>query len=235
MHEPLMPIKEIISRLKSSASAERKEHSKGYFPTSMEVVGVSVPNLRAIVKDIGTQIKDRSPDVVLPYAMQIIGTGIFECRQIGYEIIAGHRETMESLGIGDLNNLGEGMDNWASVDTFSVMISGPTWREGRVPDRSIVAWTRSKNPWWRRAAVVSTVALNSKARGGTGDPERTIDICSRVIGDRHPMVTKALSWALRELTKRDIDRVESFLSTHRDKIAPLVIREVRKKIDTGRK
>jgi 3-methyladenine DNA glycosylase AlkD len=83
--------------------------------------------------------------------------------------------------------------------------------------------------------VVSTVALNSKARGGIGDPERTIDICSQVIGDRHPMVTKALSWALRELTKRDIDRVESFLSTHMDKLAPLVIREVRKKIDTGRK
>lgn len=235
MCDSLMTIKEIIVRLKSSASTERKEHSKAYYPTAMEVIGVSVPDYRAIVKEIGTLLKGRSPDFVLPYARKIIGTGIFECRHIGYELIADHEETLESLGVSDLKKLGEGMDNWASVDTFSVMIAGPTWRIGRVPDRSIIAWTRSKNAWWRRAAVVSTVALNSKARGGTGDPERTVDICSRVVKDRHPMVTKALSWALRELSKRNLDVVESFLFAHKNELAPLVIREVRKKIDTGKK
>ncbi|HUS10646.1 MAG TPA: DNA alkylation repair protein, partial [Pyrinomonadaceae bacterium] len=64
-------------------------------------------------------------------------------------------------------------------------------------------WARSKNRWLRRTALVSTVPLNNKARGGRGDSERTLMICEMLLDDRDDMVIKALSWALRELSKRD--------------------------------
>jgi hypothetical protein len=40
---------------------------------------------------------------------------------------------------------------------------------GRVPDSLIHRWARSPDRWWRRAALVSTVPLNSGA-GGAGTP-----------------------------------------------------------------
>jgi 3-methyladenine DNA glycosylase AlkD len=84
-----------------------------------------------------------------------------------------------------------------------------------VTDGKIRAWTRSRDRWRRRLALVATVPLNSRARGGSGDARRTLGICRMLVGDRDPMVVKAMSWALRELAKRDPNAVEGFLQKER--------------------
>jgi 3-methyladenine DNA glycosylase AlkD len=131
--------------------------------------------------------------------------------------------------------LGQGIDNWAAVDTFACYLSGPSWREGQVSDALIQCWARSQDRWWRRAAVVSTVALNNKARGGRGDTSRTLMICEMLHADYDDMVVKALSWALRELSKREPEAVRKFLRYHGNKLAPRVTREVNNKLKTGLK
>jgi len=82
---------------------------------------------------------------------------------------------------------------------------------------------------------VSTVPLNSRARGGDGDAKRTLMICRRLIADPHDLVQKAVSWALRELAKRDSASVRRFLATHGNEMKALVRREVTSKLETGRK
>jgi 3-methyladenine DNA glycosylase AlkD len=44
-----------------------------------------------------------------------------------------------------------------------------------------------------------------------------------------------MSWALRELAKRDPDEVQRFLGDHESVLAPRVLREVRNKLTTGLK
>jgi hypothetical protein len=46
---------------------------------------------------------------------------------------------------------------------------------------------------------VSTVALNVRSRGGSGDVPRTLAVCRFLVADPDDMAVKALSWALREL------------------------------------
>jgi 3-methyladenine DNA glycosylase AlkD len=104
-----------------------------------------------------------------------------------------------------------------------------------VPDSLIKRWARSRDRWWRRAAVVSTVPLNNTTRGGAGDTRRTLLICNLVVCDRDEMVVKALSWALRELAKKDAKAVRAFLHTHKDLLAMRVQREVNNKLSTGLK
>jgi 3-methyladenine DNA glycosylase AlkD len=53
--------------------------------------------------------------------------------------------------------------------------------------------------------------------------------------DREPMVVKALSWALRELAKREPAAVRAFLAEREGRLAARVVREVRSKLDTGLK
>ena len=87
----------------------------------------------------------------------------------------------------------------------------------------------------RRRAVVSTVALNLKSRGGTGDIPRTIRVCERVVDERQDMIQKALSWALRELSKRDRAAVVDFMELHEPRLARRVVKEVTHKLDFGTK
>jgi len=56
-----------------------------------------------------------------------------------------------------------------------------------------------------------------------------------LVHDADDMVVKALSWALRELAKRDPQAVSAFLTKHEAALAARVVREVRNKLTTGRK
>lgn len=118
-------------------------------------------------------------------------------RFLAYEFVAYHRPAMARVSERTARELGRGIADWGAVDTFACYVAGPAWREGQIPDAAIRRWSASSDRWWRRAAVVATVALNNRARGGRGDAARTIDICTRVVADRDDMVVKALSWAPR--------------------------------------
>ncbi len=131
-----------------------------------------------------------------------------------------------------LEPLGNQMDSWGLVDAFSA-IAGPAWREGYFSDEAVMEWTRSESRWWRRAALVCTVFLNRKAQGGRGDTPRTLMVCEVLAADKDDMVAKGMSWALRDLSKRDRQAVEKFLEKHEHELPALVKREVRNKLTLG--
>jgi 3-methyladenine DNA glycosylase AlkD len=60
-------------------------------------------------------------------------------------------------------------------------------------------------------------------------------LCRALRDDRDDMVVKALSWALRELAKREPARVARFIREEEVCLASRVIREVKTKLETGRK
>jgi 3-methyladenine DNA glycosylase AlkD len=154
---------------------------------------------------------------------------------MAYEIIGRNRKLLDELRYEDLRDLGKNLDNWASVDHYTVGIFGVLWGRGVVEDHHIQKLLESDTFWERRVAVVSTVALNLKSRGGTGDTPRTIAVCEQVVDDHLDMIQKALSWALRELSKRDSAAVADFLSQYKSRLAKRVVREVRHKLDFGTK
>jgi 3-methyladenine DNA glycosylase AlkD len=156
-------------------------------------------------------------------------------RWLGLELLRYHRAGFASLGPAEVEALGQGIDSWGSVDTFGRLISGPVWLYGQVPDELIHSWARSENRWWRRAALVSTVALNVRSKGGTGDVPRTLAVCRLLVDDHDDMVVKAMSWALRELVVHDPDAVWAFLEETEGRLGARARREVRNKLTTGLK
>ena len=228
-------IQEIETQLDELSDPERLEWAKKNYATSMILKGVTVPNIRPIVKDLNKHFKKSPPEEVVDFAKQLNATRILEAQQIAIEVLDKHKTARQSLTLEDLLELGQGIDNWVSVDYFAGLLAGPAWREGTLPDEVIEEWVTSEDRWWRRSAVVCTVALNQKARGGHGDAVKTLKICQLVAEDKDDMVAKSLSWALRELAKRDAEPVIEFVTQNENVLPKRVVREVRKKIETGRK
>jgi 3-methyladenine DNA glycosylase AlkD len=226
---------EVIARLRACTDHDRHAATQNYYPSAQENLGVYAADMRAVVRDFKPRMKGEDAATVLKLALAIIARNTMEGRQVGYEILAAHKPAVAALKLRDLEALGKGIDNWASVDGFACGLSGPAWREGRISDADIKRWAKSKDPWWRRAAVVSTVPLNIKSRGGSGDVKRTLMICEMAVGDEHVMVHKALSWALRELSRVDRRAFETFLKKHGDALPSLVRREVQRKLTSGKK
>jgi 3-methyladenine DNA glycosylase AlkD len=191
--------------------------------------------VRTVRRQFSSLLRSASPEAVVQVALRLLQRKGSLCRFVACELVHFHGAAFRSLNSRLVRKLSVGMENWADVDIFACFISGPAWREGLIPDSLINDWTRSRNRWLRRAALVSTVPLNSRARGGLGDTKRTLKICKSLADDRDDMVVKAMSWALRELAKRDPRSVRAFLSSHRLIIAPRVAREVNNKLVTGLK
>jgi 3-methyladenine DNA glycosylase AlkD len=228
-------VQEVVNQLDELSDPNRIEWGKQNYATSMILKGVTVPNIRPIVKDLTKRFKKSPPEVVIQFAKQLNATRILEAQQIAIEVLDKHRSALASLTLEDILVFGEGLDNWVSVDYWAGLLAGPAWREGRIADEVIHGWAISEDRWWRRAAVVCTVALNQKARGGQGDATRTIQVCELVAHDTDEMVAKGLSWALRELAKRESEPVIAFLTQHEAVLPKRVLREVRRKLETGRK
>ena len=125
--------------------------------------------------------------------------------------------------------------NRSSCPDFARTLSGPAWLAGQIPDGVIHKWARSEDRWWRRAALVSTVALNTRSKGGMGDVPRTFEVCRLLVNDHDDMVAKAMSWALLDLVVHDPEAVRSFLDRYESVLAARVKRAVWNKLTTGLK
>jgi 3-methyladenine DNA glycosylase AlkD len=188
---------------------------------------------RAICRKYYNLVHQADPEYVLTFARQLLFT--HGHRWQAYEIIAGHKAAFCSLRESELEEFGRGINSWWSTDSFARTLSGPVWRDGLIPDDLIVKWAKSPDLWWRRAALVSTVAFNIRSQGGKGDVARTLSICRMLVADHEDMVVKALSWALRELVYFDPQVVEGFIQEHEQVLAGRVKREVGSKLRTGLK
>ena len=195
----------------------------------------SAEKIRDVRRKFTKRIEHESPRLVFSVAEHLLDELGFAQRLVAYELVKFHPSAAATLGEAELRKLGRDLASWSDVDTFAVYLSGPAWREGGISDQVVRKWALSEDHWWRRTALVSTVPLNSKAQGGSGDLKRTLSICRILIDDRDDMVVKALSWALRELSKRYPQEVAEFLDKNDDRIAARVRREVQNKLETGLK
>ena len=204
------------------------------------------PQLRKIARREANELKSASGKEVLELCNLLIehgGSGrvrrrehgpAYETRMVAFDLVSMHRPAFALLNWRELERLGRTLDGWASVDHFARRLSGPAWQRGQITDARVRRWATSSDFWWRRAGLVSTIALNERHLG-KGDAARTLAICEFFVDDRADLHVKALSWALRELAIRDPDAVIEYIINREDRLAPRVLREVRNKIETGHK
>ena len=228
-------ISDLILSLQQFSDPNRIEFALRSYPTKMEVIGVTVPNLKIVLKELKQQAKQWSYEQKLVLTKKLIDTNIFECQQLAFEFLGNDKKAMKVLSEKDIDDLGKNLDNWLSVDYYAALFVGYAWRNGVIKIEKIKSYLESKDFWIRRIALVATIALNQKARGGEGDPEQTLEICQLAVDDHQTMMVKAMSWALRELAKRDPGPVEKFVDKYEGRLHKKVLREVRSKLTSSTK
>lgn len=190
-------------------------------------------NLRKVFYTFAAKVKNESPDFIFDLAGLLFDK--YGHQLIAYMLIGDHKEAIKKVDEKILHEFGRHLNSWGAADTFAGLLAGPAWKNNQIPDDLIVSWTRSEDRWWRRVALVCTIALNKRTWGGRGDIQRTLKICRLLAGDKDDMVAKAMSWALRELIPHEAGTVRDFLNEYDAVLAGRVRREVNNKLTTGLK
>lgn len=210
----------------------RIEFSKKSYPTEMHVIGVTIPNLRIVLKQLRKQIIDLPPGERLQLCKHLTDEDVLELQLLAYELIRVDKELHSLLTANEIVRLGIKLDNWLSTDSYAMYVVGLAWANQMISIATINDFIKSQDNWKRRVALVATTTLNQVANG---DTKQTLDICLFAVGDHVDMITKALSWALRVLSKYDKEAVLEFLEEHKAVLSKRVLREVGNKINLGKK
>jgi len=81
---------------------------------------------RAICRKYSALVSKASPEYVLAFARELLFT--HGHRWQAYEVIASHKGAFHSLHAKALEELGQGINSWWTVDSFARTLSGPAWR-----------------------------------------------------------------------------------------------------------
>ena len=109
------------------------------------------------------------------------------------------------------------VNNWDLVDTSAYSILGEYLLDKK---RDVLyKFSKSKSVWERRISIVATYSFIKK-----GQLSDTLDISESLFDDKEDLIHKAVGWMLREVGKKDVEKLKSFLSKNIKKLPRTTLR-----------
>lgn len=151
-----------------------------------EMWGISVPDLRRIGKRLGTNQE---------LARDLWETGVHEAR-----ILATLVADPTAMPGRELDGWLRGLDSWDLTDAFTgnlVARSGHAWAKA-------AEWAGRKKPFEKQAAFSLMAALAAQDKAAEDEAfKQLLPVIWEHAVDERPYVAKAVSWALRQIGKRN--------------------------------
>ena len=203
--------------------------------TELKVYGVRVPHLREIARAWQRAHKDVTREDLMALVEALWDGKSREERLLVVYLLERYKRWIPDLTWAHFERWRRDLDNWEVADGLSLWVLG-RWLLANPEDRLAHLWDliADEDVWSRRLALVATTWLN-RGRKDIGFLVLTLKLVDRVKEERDPMITKAVSWALRGMVKTHADRVAAYLEDNRDVLAAHVVREVSNKLRTGLK
>jgi 3-methyladenine DNA glycosylase AlkD len=202
-------------QLRALGDPQRAAGARAYFKQFEPVafIGVAVPDVRRFARDLHQGVRGAwTVDDAIAFADRCARQRETELKWVGFFVLGRYQRSLPRTLLPTVKRwLADGCcDNWALVDALAPEIITPLLARFPGIMKELSGWTRSRNLWIRRAALV---ALVPPARKG----ERLAEVYQAalaVAGDREDLIHKAAGWLLREAGKTDAQRLERFLLQH---------------------
>jgi 3-methyladenine DNA glycosylase AlkD len=181
-------VEEVLEKLKSNSRPDQLEGMARYGMAVERRLGVSIPDIRKIAKELGKDNK---------LALELWKTGIAEAR-----IIAAMIDDPEKLTEGQMEDWVKDIDSWDVCDQVCMNLFEKTplaWQK-------IIDWSEREEEFVKRTAfaLIACLAWHDKK----AEDERFIElfpVIMRGAVDERNFVKKAVNWALRNIGKRNLN------------------------------
>ncbi|MBP9729710.1 MAG: DNA alkylation repair protein [Gammaproteobacteria bacterium] len=179
-------------------------------------LGVTVPALRKLAKTF--------EDLSLPDIKKLLQSRFNEERQLALFMLVnrykqGNRTEKTRIYDFYLKHLAY-VNNWNLVDASAHLIMGAELFNKNNKDKTILkSLAMSDNLWERRVAIVSTWTFIQN-----NDFQWTLKIAKQLLKDSHDLIHKAVGWMLREVGKKDVQVLITFLDRHAPKMPRTMLR-----------
>lgn len=206
-----MSLQKLLNDLDRQKDPERAVNLARFFQTGVgqygegdQFLGLTVPLLRQAVRLYWR-------DLSLADVGHLVASQYHEHRLTGLLILVkqyekGNDEVKKSIFDFYLAHL-DRVNNWDLVDLSAPNIVGDYLCTH--PRKLLYTYAKSSNLWHRRIAILATAAFIRR-----GEFEDTLALTTILLADPHDLIHKAVGWMLREIGKRDLPILLTFLDAH---------------------
>jgi 3-methyladenine DNA glycosylase AlkD len=192
-------VKDVLDKLQSKAQPEQLKGMAKYGMTVEQRLGVSVPDMRKLAKEIGRDHK---------LALDLWRTGITEAR-----IVAAMVGDPDKLTEEQMEDWVKGINSWDVCDQVCMNL----FEKNQLAWKKIVDWSEREEEFVRRTAfsLIACLAWHDKQ----ASDEKFIELLPVVIRgatDERNFVKKAVNWALRNIGKRNLNLNEAAIDAAKE-------------------
>lgn len=205
-----------------------------YLGTPRKVLGVKSADLRKIAHQI-VKIQQNSKDM-----SKLLGglyaADTFEERALAGHILGESKSFRSSIPLKVLGDWIGQQQGWAEIDItcqscFTANEVLHIWDDWKIWIRSL---SKSSSISHRRASLVLQVlSLRESSEEKIG--ALALEIVEVLKAEKDILITKAISWVLRSMVKGQREVLEKYLAEQGATLPKIALREVTRKLETGRK
>jgi len=222
-----MELDDALSAMKLHIEPGRAEQMKAYHKIDREYLGIANGPLDDLAKGWRRTL---SVDERVDLAGALWNTNIYEARVVAAKLLTQARIGPDARVWELICSWVGDFDSWAIADHASMagqrrLTADPT----RIED--IEPWTTSDHMWTKRAALVTTLPYTKNRNPSQHEVEtreRILGWAAGYVSDKQWFIQKAVAWWLRDLSKRDPERVKAFLEAHGDNMKAFARKEASK-------
>jgi 3-methyladenine DNA glycosylase AlkD len=195
----MVSVKDVLDKLQSKAQPEHLEGMAKYGIKVEQRLGVSVPDMRKLAKEIGRDHK---------LALGLWKTGIAEAR-----IVAAMIDDPAELTEEQMEDWVKGINSWDICD----QVCDNLFEKNQLAWRKIVDWSEREEEFVKRTAfsLIACLAWHDKQ----ANDEKFIELLPVIIRgatDERNFVKKAVNWALRNIGKRNLNLNKAAINTAKE-------------------
>jgi 3-methyladenine DNA glycosylase AlkD len=192
-------VKDVLGKLQSKAQPEQLKGMAKYGMAVEQRLGVSVPDMRKLAKEIGRDHK---------LALDLWKTGIAEAR-----IVASLVGDPDKLTEEEMEDWVKGINSWDVCDQVCMNL----FEKNQLAWKKIVDWSEREEEFVKRTAfsLIACLAWHDKK----ASDEKFIELFPIIIReatDERNFVKKAVNWALRNIGKRNLNLNEAAINTAKE-------------------
>lgn len=221
---------QILEALRFLSTPEKRDFlpyffktGKGQYAEGDQFIGVVVPDSRKVVKEYWQK-------ATLDDIQEILKSEFHEMRLVALLILVTKfeksKDEKEKKILVDfyLKNT-KYINNWDLVDLSCYKLLGKYCFENQKDD-ILKKLSNSENMWEKRIAIVATMYHIKKGSYGL-----TIELALNNLNHSHDLMHKANGWLLREMGKKDEEKLLNFLKTHYQSMPRTSLRYAIEKLD----
>jgi 3-methyladenine DNA glycosylase AlkD len=210
--DPETAARAVTEALRPLGTPERATQEKRYLKSELEFLGVTVPDMRRVVKAAVRDYPGLDVPGMAAWAVALWREPVHERRAAAVEILTLAAPRLAASDLITVERLLRESLSWAYVDGLAGNVAGEiALRDPAGAWPRVDEWAVDADFWIRRSSLL---ALLRGIRAGTPDLPRFNRYAEPMLKEREFFIRKAIGWVLRDISRRDPAWVTRWTEAH---------------------